>query len=357
MIVSRVTVLAAILCAPAAFANAQEALVDFMLPITVTDGVSSTTLTIGMKEGANVGRDAYDKVAPPPPPSGAFDARLIGPDTDYFTDVRPLDGDPIEFELAYQVGTGGAAIELTWDPDQFAQYGAFVIIDKFDTGLVEVDMTEEESLDTSTESVLENGLLIRATAASDTPIPVELSSFGARLEGQSVRLHWQTQSETNNAGFFVESRRVGETYHRQGFVSGAGTTSRPQNYRYRIDDVDPGRYDFRLRQLDQDGSFSYSRSVTVEVTVDGAYRMSRPTPHPVQTHTRFELSVDRPQRVVFEVVNLLGHRMYTAEVHLEAHRAHPFELAMDQLQWAGGTYFLRVRGETFTATERIAVVR
>src|SRR6056297_681359 len=44
---------------------------EFEIPITVTDGAYTTTLTIGIRDDARSGRDEYDRAAPPPPPAGA----------------------------------------------------------------------------------------------------------------------------------------------------------------------------------------------------------------------------------------------------------------------------------------------
>jgi hypothetical protein len=338
-------------------ATAQENLVDFTVTVTVTDGTNSTTLTLGMEEGASVGRDDFDQLAPPPPPAGAFDGRLVGPDNDYFTDVRPLVSEPTEFEVAYQPADRNGPIELSWDPDALADYGSFVIVDLYDTGTISVDMTETGSLDTSTESVLEDGLIIRATAKAGDAIPVELSAFDARVRRQDVQLRWRTESETDNAGFAVEQRAEGAPFQEVGFVEGAGTTSRPQAYRYTVENVEPGTYDFRLRQVDHDGTSAYSAPVPVRVTVGGAFWLRGPVPNPVRDHARFELAVDTSQRIVVEVYDSLGRRMHRYNAELAAHRTTALGLNVDRLGLSSGTYFLQVRGETFLASERLSVVR
>ena len=353
----RAILISALLSAVPLGGNAQPSLVDFETTITVTDGVRSTGLTIGMREDALSGTDTYDQLAPPPPPSAAFDARLIGPDNEYFTDVRPLVETPTDFEVAYQASAGNGPVELQWDPDALAEFGTFVIVDRFGTGSVSIDMTDVGSLDTSTEPLLEDGLVVRATARHSDPIPVELSSFDALFDAGAVVLTWRTQSETDNAGFAVEQRGEGEAFRQAGFVEGAGTTSQPQNYRFRIDGLLPGPYDFRLRQVDHDGAASYSAPVTVRVETEQAYWLEGPTPHPVQSRSQFGLAVEQSQHVSVEVVDLLGRTVHTYAAEMAAHRTHQFDLNAEQLRLSSGTYVLRVRGETFVATERIAVVR
>ncbi len=67
-------------------------------------------------------------------------------------------------------------------------------------------------------------------------LPVELLNFQAFVSGSNVRLRWRTASETNNAGFNVETGIDGENFEFISFVNGFGTTVVPQGYRFDIDD-------------------------------------------------------------------------------------------------------------------------
>ena len=330
---------------------------EFELPITITDGEYTTTLTVGMREGASTGRDEYDRAAPPPPPSGAFDARLVGGSTDYFTDIRPPTEDTVDFEVVYQASSEGGPIELSWPSDRLVDKGTFTIVDRFGTGGVAIDMTETDRLDTATKSILEEGLIIRATVRS-TPLPVELSAFtGRQLEDGAVRLRWQTQSETNNAGFAIEQRRDQGPFREVGFVPGAGTTSEPRDYRYRVDDMVPGSYAFRLRQVDHDGTAAYSETVPVQVHVDDGVWVRGPSPNPVRERARLEVAVESSQRVVVEAFDLLGRRVHHVARALPPHRAVSVDLDIGRLQLSSGVYFVHVRGKTFVETRRMTVLR
>jgi hypothetical protein len=112
--------------------------------------------------------------------------------------------------------------------------------------------------------------LIRLSAV----IPVELVSFIGNFRDNKVILSWATATEKNNSGFEIEraSFRKNETTPLQewetiGFVKGAGTTTQIQVYSF-IDDEykQPGLYQYRIKQIDFDGSFS-NISHTIEVEV------------------------------------------------------------------------------------------
>ncbi|SDK29460.1 Por secretion system C-terminal sorting domain-containing protein [Catalinimonas alkaloidigena] len=86
-----------------------------------------------------------------------------------------------------------------------------------------------------------------------TPLPITLRDFRGHVEGHTAHLMWQTATEINNAGFYIERSYDGVEYRRIGFVAGAGNANAPQTYRF----ADPACYQaayYRLEQVDFDGS-------------------------------------------------------------------------------------------------------
>jgi hypothetical protein len=97
------------------------------------------------------------------------------------------------------------------------------------------------------------------TFKEDGTLPVALSSFTASLVKNQHQLNWSTSSETNNAGFEIESSLDGINFNKIGFVASKGTNSN-QNLNYTFQDklAQYGTTYYRLKQLDLDGKFSYS---------------------------------------------------------------------------------------------------
>ncbi|HMB92597.1 MAG TPA: hypothetical protein VKP65_17220, partial [Rhodothermales bacterium] len=121
--------------------------------------------------------------------------------------------------------------------------------------------------------------------ATFTNLPVELVAFEAQADGRSATLAWQTASETNNAGFELQHRYLGEAnkagaFSALAFIEGHGTTEVAQRYQFRLDDLEPGRHVFRLKQLDYDGSFDYSPEIEVAIDLPEAYLVSNVYPNP-----------------------------------------------------------------------------
>ncbi|MFK7948805.1 MAG: T9SS type A sorting domain-containing protein [Saprospiraceae bacterium] len=101
-----------------------------------------------------------------------------------------------------------------------------------------------------------------------TGLPVELTYFKGQVIAEGNLLTWQTASEENNDGFEVQRSADGNEWETIDFVIGNGTTLDVQNYEY-IDmnvlgrDVLVKRL-YRLKQIDFDGQFEYSKIVSIE---------------------------------------------------------------------------------------------
>jgi uncharacterized protein (DUF2141 family) len=126
-----------------------------------------------------------------------------------------------------------------------------------------------------------DGNVRRFEQVAAAPLPVELTAFTATPTGPvAVRLAWTTASEKNSASFDVERSLDGRTFARIGTVAAAGTSSSVR--RYELLDADPSIHQstiyYRLRQVDADGTASYSPVRTVARTGAAAGLALYPNP-------------------------------------------------------------------------------
>ncbi len=192
---------------------------------------------------------------------------------------------------------------------------------------------------------------------SESTLPVELAQFTATVDGTTARLRWTTLSEANNAGFSVEhTPPSAPEWSNRGFVDGHGTTTDRQTYQFDLSSLAPGRHTFRLRQVDADGTETLSEPISAIVEMESAFELSDVTPNPIRDQGRLVLRVRTAQHVTVSVFNALGQRVETLhDASLSADTPHVFSLTA--LSLSSGSYFVRVVGETFSATRRAIVTQ
>ena len=203
-------------------------------------------------------------------------------------------------------------------------------------------------------------IVITTPTPSIQNLPVELSGFTVSLDRSDVILNWTTLSESGNARFEIQQRafssRDSAPFRTVGSVEGQGTTSEATDYRFRVSDLAPGTYQFRLRQVDIDGGESFSGMRTATIGLSEAFALSPMAPHPVQAKSSSMLQVQRAGVVTVELYDLLGRRVQVLHDG-PMQPTTPLALTVDAERLPSGVYFLRARGEGFQATQRISVVR
>jgi hypothetical protein len=218
--------------------------------------------------------------------------------------------------------------------------------------------------DDGTEVVATTSALGEFVLASNTePLPVEFTDVTVTRDGETALVQWQTATETNNAGFEVQHRGPGaEDYAEVGYVeskAGGGTTTQPTSYRYEVADLNPGTHQFRLRQVDTDGTAHLSETVSLTVGMEQSLRLTGPSPNPVRTSTQIRFGVRGSAPATVELYNVLGQRVATLYDGTPA----PGEMQTVRLgsqELAGvpsGVYFVRLDADGASRTRRLTVVR
>ena len=99
-----------------------------------------------------------------------------------------------------------------------------------------------------------------------TPLPVELTSFTGWNQGDVNKLQWQTASELNTSRFEVQKSLAAATWSTIGEVPAFGNSTQPRIYG--LTDFDPvlGNNYYRLKIIDNDGTFSYSNIINIPIS-------------------------------------------------------------------------------------------
>ena len=151
-----------------------------------------------------------------------------------------------------------------------------------------------------------------ATTNPGTVSPVELASFAAALDQNSVLLTWQTASETNNLGFEIEKKYIDQSdFFSIGFVAGYGTTAAARDYSFRDENIQPGIIHYRLKQIDTDGTCHHSESISLEVSAPEHYVLHTNFPNPFNPSTTVKYKVPQYSHVQIHVYNTMGQKVKT----------------------------------------------
>ena len=139
--------------------------------------------------------------------------------------------------------------------------------------------------------------------------PVELLSFNAAVIGSSVNLNWTTASELNNSGFEVQRKSENSDWMKIGFVEGAGTTTERNTYFFTMQSPNQGIVSYRLKQIDFDGTVSYSKVVNVDLNTPTDFKLNQNYPNPFNPSTTISFSIPKATNVSLTIFNQIGEKV------------------------------------------------
>lgn len=173
-------------------------------------------------------------------------------------------------------------------------------------------------------------------------VPVELTSFTGQIQNNKIILNWKTSSELNNAGFEIE--RTQSTiieWRKIGFVEGSETTTGEHHYSFVDETVSMGSYRYRLKQIDFDGSFSYSTEIEFDLLAPGTFKLEQNYPNPFNPATIISWHSPDHGRHTLKVYDMLGNEIVTLlDEEMEA-GYHSFEF--NAAGFASGVYYCRLQ--------------
>jgi hypothetical protein len=191
------------------------------------------------------------------------------------------------------------------------------------------------------------------------PTPVELTSFTASTNKGNVTLSWSTATETNNQRFEIQ-RNEGSGFVSVGFVNGQGTTTQQHSYAYIDKNVKAGSYTYRLKQVDFNGTATYSNEVNVKVTPPARFALIQNYPNPFNPTTKISFNLAVDSKVSLTVYNLLGQEItklangnYSAGIH---------EVTFNATNLNSGVYFYRLtatgnNGQSFASVKKMILTK
>jgi len=144
-------------------------------------------------------------------------------------------------------------------------------------------------------------------------LPVTLLDFSAKLNGTKVDLNWKTANEVNTSHFVIERSNDGLTFIPIGNAAAKGSLSAVTNY----DAVDPvpakGLNYYRLKMVDKDGSFVYSKTIIIRIS-NNVELTTQIRPNPFTSKIDVYLTLSHNTTVEFRFINISGQVVFRKSV-------------------------------------------
>jgi hypothetical protein len=202
------------------------------------------------------------------------------------------------------------------------------------------------------------------------PLPVELLSFSSSVSENAITLNWTTATETNNSGFQIERNTPlnplsrGEVegrgvWEKIGFVDGNGTTTETKSYSFKDENLSSGTYQYRLKQIDFDGTFEYSNIVEAEILPPAKFSLEQNFPNPFNPSTSIQYSIASRQFVSLKIFDLLGREIVALVDEEQSAGNYTIEFKPESSikNLVSGVYLYQLKAGEFTQTRKMILLK
>lgn len=182
-----------------------------------------------------------------------------------------------------------------------------------------------------------------------TSLPVELVDFEAFPDKEEIRLEWSTATEYNSAGFDIQKSENGIDWKYLDFVPGLGNAHDLSTYHYVDSRPHWGLNYYRLKQIDFDGTYQYSKVIAAECNPSQTGVAVFPNPSTGMINIKIDQPID--QKVRLELRDHLGKRVWERVLEQDnSHSSYAIHLREK------GLYFLSIINGRQIQNKRIVIV-
>lgn len=209
--------------------------------------------------------------------------------------------------------------------------------------------------DISTFGVDENGELYAANLSGTiykvedmSPLPVELHDFRGYHEAGVNKLDWTTAAEIDADHFDIEKSLDGSGFSSIGKVKATGSPESPAKYQFEDQQVRSDMSYYRLKMVDKDGSFEYSRMISIIADIPLDFSI-----HPNPNSGEFSIFVDgKPVgNSILEIFNREGKLILQEKFDLDG----PFQKTYDLSHLPKGVHLVRFSCGGYTKTLKLVI--
>ncbi len=153
-------------------------------------------------------------------------------------------------------------------------------------------------------------LVVNDITVSSSTTPVSLLNFRGERNNATVNtLSWTTANEINNKGFEIERSLDGKDFSRIAYVATKaenGNSNSNITYGFADEKAAPSVTYYKLKQIDLDGKFAYSKVVSVNAVKVSKLEFARIYPNPVNDKLNVVIVAPKADKVSFVVTDMAG---------------------------------------------------
>ena len=189
--------------------------------------------------------------------------------------------------------------------------------------------------------------MVRLSAVVGAPLPLTLLNLSANRIDYEVDIKWQTKNEVNTRSFQIERSSNGTTFNPIGLLSASGSLRGTYDYFFRDKHPLNGTNYYRLKIIDADGEFVFSKVVAVRMDNEGTLQIF---PNPA-TNTLFMQARGMNGKATIQITDVSGRKLIEEKIMLTNLTSHTVNIK----ELPKGMYYLLI--STPSKSERVKFIK
>jgi pectin methylesterase-like acyl-CoA thioesterase len=188
-------------------------------------------------------------------------------------------------------------------------------------------------------------------------LPVELTAFHGSVKNGKAVLNWETATEVNSSGYEVErkAQQSGASWQAIGAVKAAGNSNATKQYTFTDKNTQAGTWQYRLKMIDNDGTYKYSNTAEVTIAVPKLFAVQQNYPNPFNPSTVISYQVPAAGLLTLQVFDVLGKEVATLVNEVQA--AGSYAATFDGTRLASGIYYYQIRYAGAVLTKKMLLIK
>ncbi|MHC1736579.1 MAG: T9SS type A sorting domain-containing protein [Ignavibacteriaceae bacterium] len=247
----------------------------------------------------------------------------------------------------------GASANLTWLMNGAIRTKIFGTVD----GLAGIEYTNSAGTTNNP-----SGTVTYSVDLTNAPLPIELSSFIASAQGRNIELKWATATEVNTSLFQIERKEIKEnstesSWKKVGEIKASGNSNSPKEYNFTDKKLNSGKFSYRLKMVDIDGTYEFSDAVEAEIDLPKEYGISQNYPNPFNPTTRIDYQLPNDSKVILELFSITGEKVATLLEGEITAGYYNYQLSTSSFGLSSGIYLYRIVAGDFVSVKKMVVLK